>query len=151
MGGWPVWLASASLHDKTGRTRPAKDWDAPTTARVSETISVLLDGVGDEEHEREFRMCVTLCRHRALTDAEFEALPGWWHEADAVDIAGGPVEVLWSRNVPSTPGTEPCVNPGKERLPGGRLWLPVDCGACAPCQARAEVRDLRAADIRRPW
>lgn len=150
MGGWPVWLASASLRDRYGKIRPAKDWDDETTARVSETLDVCLDGVGDPEHEREFRMCITLCRHRAVTDAEFEALPEWWHQADAVDIAGGPVQVRWVKNVPETPAGQPCENPGKQYI-GDGLWFPEDCGLCGPCRARASCRTLAASEIRRPW
>lgn len=150
MGGWPVWLASASLRDRHGRIHPAKDWDEPTTQRVSDGLTVLLDGVGDDDHEREFRMCITLCRHRALTDAEFAALPEWWHAADAVDIAGGPVEVRWSHNVPDTPATQPCVAPGKIAL-GDGLWLPEDCGECEPCCARASCHSLAGAAVARPW
>lgn len=145
-----MWLASASLRDRHGRIRPAKDWDPETTARVSESLTACLDGIGDPEHEREFRMCITLCRHRALTDDEFAALPPWWHEADAIDIAGGPVEVLWVRNVPETPATQPCVAPGKTYISDG-LWLPEDCGKCEPCRARATCRSLSATEIRRPW
>ncbi len=150
MSGWPVWLASASLRDRHGTIRPAKDWDPETTARVSATLDVALEGVGDADHEREFRMCITLCRHRALTQEEFEQLPDWWHEADAVDLAGGPVEVLWSRNVPETAGTQPCEHPDKQHI-GGGLWLPFDCGQCSPCRARAEVRSMPGAKITRPW
>jgi len=118
--------------------------------RVSEGLDVLLGGVGDSEHEREFRMCITLCRHRALTDTEYEALPDWWHVADAVDIAGGPVEVRWSRNVPETPAIQPCVAPGKIKI-GDGLWLPEDCGECEPCRARATCHSLAGAAVRRPW
>lgn len=150
MGGWPVWLASASLRDRNGKIRPAKDWDEATSQRVSETLDVLLDGVGDADHEREFSMCITICRHRAVTDDEFAALPDWWHEADAVDIAGGPVKVRWSKNVPETPATQPCVQPGKQYVSDG-LWLPEDCGECEPCRARATCRTLTSAEIKRPW
>lgn len=34
MGGWPVWLASASLRDRHGKIRPAKDWDTATLGEV---------------------------------------------------------------------------------------------------------------------
>lgn len=150
MGGWPVWLASASLRDPYGRVRPAKDWDEDTTASVSEGLDAILSGVGDPDHEREFVMCVTLCRHRALTDDEYARLPGWWHEADAVDIAGGPVRVRWTKGVPRTPATEPCEHPGKAPL-SGSLWLPVDCGTCPSCIARATCRTRAGADVVRPW
>lgn len=145
-----MWLASASLRDRHGKIRPAKDWDRDTIERVSQTLDIALNGVGDVEHEREFRMCITLCRHRALTQDEYDQLPEWWHEADAVDLAGGPVEVLWSKNVPETQGTLPCHNPTREHISPG-LWLPFDCGECPPCKARAEVRSLPGAKITRPW
>lgn len=153
MSGWPVWLASASLRDRRGQIRSALGWDEPTAAAVSATLDTLLAGVGDPAHEREFVMCVTLCRHRALTEAEFAQLPAWWHEADAVDIAGGPVAVRWSRGVPATPAIEPCTNPGRERVgdPIGGLYLPEDCGQCEPCRARASCRSLAGAAVSRPW
>ena len=75
MDGWPVWLASASLVNRHGSTFGAKDWDEPTTERVSASLDVLLDGIGDPDHQREFVMCITLCRHRALTQAV--SLWGW--------------------------------------------------------------------------
>jgi hypothetical protein len=150
MGGWPVWLASASLHDRRGRIHPAKDWDEDTIKRVSQSLDVLLDGVGDDDHEREFRMCITLCRHRALTKEEFDRLPEWWHEADAVDLAGGPVEILWSKNVPETVGVQPCAAPVKQSI-GDGLWFPLDCGQCPSCRARSEVRSLAGTKVVCPW
>ncbi len=106
---------------------------------MSAGLDVLMAGVGDVDRQREFRMCITLCRHRALTQGEFDALPVWWHEAPPYDIAGGPVEVRWHRGVPESPSTKPCANPHRERVgsPVERLWLPMDCGACESCLARA--------------
>lgn len=144
MNGWPVWLASASLRDRRGRVRATGTWGPSTMAYVSASLSVLLDGIGDDTREREFRMNVTLCRHRALTPAEHEALPEWWHQAPATDLAGGPIEVLWHSNIPHVPSCDPCENPSKvvtnPRRPD--LWLPYDCGSCGPCLARAACHTL---------
>lgn len=102
--------------------------------------TVALRGVGDDSKERLFRMNVTLCMHRACTEAEVAGLPAWWHEALS-GMAGGPVEVLWSKNVTDSPSSAPCENP--EHVPSmcGRpdLWIPCDCGQCAPCKARAQI------------
>ena len=130
-----MWLASASLRGRDGKIVGTERWTPEMFDRVSAGLDVLLDGVGDVDRQREFRMCITLCRHRALTEGEFKLLPVWWHDAPAVDIAGGPVEVRWHRGIPERPSTQPCVAPGKERLSVG-LWLPVDCGRCEPCLAR---------------
>lgn len=142
MDGWPVWLASASLRNRLGRIVPTGTWDADRRAYVSATLDVLLGGLGDPEREREFRMNVTLCRHRALTPAEHDALPTEWHDNPAMDIAGGPVEVLWYRGVPEASSTQPCRRPTKVPTPSGdpRLWLPGDCGECPPCRARESAR-----------
>ncbi len=135
MDGWPVWLASASLRDRNGRIVSTERWSPETFDRVSAGLDVVLDGVGDVDRQREFRMCITLCRHRALTPEERAALPDWWEAAPPVDIAGGPVEVRWHRGIDERPSTQPCTNPRKELI-GSGLWLPIDCGQCGPCLAR---------------
>ena len=83
----------------------------------------------------------TACLHRGIRADELERIPKWWHEAEAIDIAGGPVELLWSKGVPEIPSAMPCHNPGKQII-GARLdlWFPVDCGECEPCVARQNVR-----------
>lgn len=104
--------------------------------------TVALGGIGDESRERFFRMCITACLHRGVRADELALIPAWWHEADAVDIAGGPVEVLRSTGVPEIPSAMPCRNSGRQALDPFRsdLWIPVDCGACEPCRARQAVR-----------
>lgn len=139
MSGWPVWLASASLRNRQGRTVTTGRWTPEQFATMEAGLDTLLAGVGDPEREREFRMNVTLCRHRALTQAEHDALPPEWHAQPAVDIAGGPVETLWSHGVPDTVATRPCENP--VRVPLGDTWFPGDCGECDPCRARAAGAD----------
>jgi hypothetical protein len=99
-------------------------------------------GVGDQELERGFRMCATLCVHRALTDAEIAAMPDDCR-APAVDLAGGPVEVLWrTPGVKDALSTQPCTAPTRVQLPGSdnpELWIPNDCGECPSCAARAAL------------
>jgi hypothetical protein len=148
MGGWPVWLASASLRNpRNGNVIPTTDWTPEQFIKVETSLDALLDGVGDSEREREFRMCVTLCRHRALTAGEHDSLPIDWHMEPAVDIAGGPIEVLWHRGIPETRATKPCENPGRQTIDSVQPWLyfPVDCGRCEPCRARAEATDAPCA------
>jgi hypothetical protein len=117
----------------------------PTLARGESVLDMVLDGVGDESRQREFRMATTLCRHRALTPAEKAGLPEWWQEAPALDVAGGPLEVLWHRGIPETLSTQPCRNPRKRPLPDGtltdELFLVGECGECETCVDR----DRRAA------
>ena len=139
MDGWPVWLASLSIRDRHGQIVPTGRWEGFTMPRAQASIDTLLDGVGDPAHERSFRMCVTLCRHRALTTEEADHLPEDWWTTPARDLAGGPVEVLWSVGVPETPSTQPCANPTKVPM-GPGLYFPDDCGACETCAARATCR-----------
>jgi hypothetical protein len=97
-----------------------------------------LKGVGDPKRERLFRMNVTLCLHRVTTDAEAEYLRVLtFGEADG--LAGGPVEVIWSRGLALSDSCRPCEHPGR-MLPDPRrpdLWIPTDCAECGPCRARA--------------
>ncbi len=141
MDGWPVWLASASVRGPNGKTVPSGSWPPDLMDQVSASLDVLLAGVGDEDRQREFRMCITLCRHRALTPAERDALPDWWHEAPAVDIAGGPLEKRWSRGIPETLSTEPCANPDRVLIERG-MFIPTDCGTCPSCAARLACHSL---------
>lgn len=150
MDGWPVWLASASVRWPNGDIVPTARWAAIGRQshgyrRVTESIDTLLGGVGDTTRQREFRMCITVCRHRALTQAEVDGLPYEWHRAVPRDIAGGPVEVLWSRGVPDVPSVRPCEQPRRVPLPGhtfvtSEMYFPQDCGVCEPCIARASCR-----------
>lgn len=130
-----MWLASISLRDRFGKIIPTENWDDRMRATMESLLDRLLEGVGDPLRERQIRMCITMCRHRAITQREFERLPQWWHDAPAVDLAGGPLEVMWHKGIPETLSTQPCVNPTKEPF-GGGLYLPVDCGECPSCRAR---------------
>jgi hypothetical protein len=119
------------------------DWTAEQRAEGAGILAQLLAGVGDAERERAFRMCLTVCQHRGLTEAEEAGLSAAWHRAPPVDLAGGPVEVLWTKGIPDVPSVRPCEAPRKGLLPGdatGRIWVPEDCGTCAPCQARRICR-----------
>lgn len=142
MDGSPVWLASISRRSaRTGWINGVERWSARVLRRMEEFIDEeILAGVGDADRQRSFRMNVTLCRHRALTPEEVAGLPDSFHDAPAIDIAGGPVEVLWE-NVPTRPSTQPCESPGRYTMDAARpdLWVPVDCGRCAPCRARAQI------------
>jgi len=57
----------------------------------------VLDCVGDPRRERLFRMNITLCVYRVLTDEEGSGLPPSLHEQPAINIPGG-----------SAPGTPAC-------------------------------------------
>lgn len=133
-----MWLVSVS-HSVAGKIVPTEIWTKDHRLRIADRlIDMVLDGRGDPRRERSFRMCITLCRHRAISDKENDELPESFHKAPATDIAGGPVEVLWSsQDMPKSDSVLPCRDPGKVPLPGQHeLWLPVDCGRCPPCVAR---------------
>ena len=88
-----------------------------------------------------FRMNVTLCLHRAATEEEIAGLPESWHN-DLSGMAGGPVEVLWTKGCGSSPSAMPCHNPHQIIVDPKRpdLWAPGDCEECEPCLARKTLR-----------
>lgn len=141
MDGVPVYLASLSRKEPLiGRVLTTGRWSHGQLRDGIRLLRGIVAGRGDVTRERIFRMNATLCLHRALNAAEIAALPAYFHEGEACDIAGGPVAVLWE-NVPGRPSTKPCHKPGK-RLVDIRnpdLWLPEDCGRCPPCLARAAI------------
>lgn len=141
MDGRPVWLASASYKSPiTDRIIATGDLTDSKRKQMEQTLLDVLEGVGDLEAERLFRMNVTLCIHRALTEDEVANLPPEFHTCEAIDLAGGPIEIL-RQNVPPRPSTMPCEHPTQHTLVPGRpdLWLPLDCGECEPCKARAAI------------
>lgn len=144
-----MWLASMSRRGPLrGRPIATGFWDRRTRDEGAALLRRVLGDVGNPARERLFRMNLTLCLHRALTDAEVEALPASFHAAPPVDLAGGPIEVLYE----SEPGeltTQPCAAPIREPLyPGDvHLWMPLDCGTCASCLARAELSKARLAAV----
>ena len=143
MDGVPVYLVSVSRRSPhTNRIRTVPTWSEAEREASITLMREVLAGAGDRRRERLFRMQVTLCLHRALSDDEIAALPAWFHAAEAIDIAGGPVEVLWE-NVVGKASTRPCERPRKRLLDPSSgqldLWIPIDCGSCAPCQARSAV------------
>lgn len=86
-------------------------------------------------------MNITLCLHRALSDAEVAGLPPGWQGLPG-GLAGGPVEVLDSRGIPADlEAAKPCHNPGHvvEFPDRPDLWIPEDCRKCPPCIARAAI------------
>jgi hypothetical protein len=136
MDGWPVWLASLSFRDRFGKIVPTEKWSENVRREAERSIDVLLEGVGNPLMERQFRMCITMCRHRALSTRENEDLPQWWKDTPSIDLAGGPIEVLWHKGIPETLSTQPCRNPIKEPLSTPGTYLPLDCGKCDSCLAR---------------
>lgn len=111
----------------------------------------LLGPAGDDSRERLFRMNVTLCLHRALTDEEVDQLPRSFHEAEPIDLAGGPVEIL-RETEEGLETTKPCHTPSKIALDPRDvlLWFPGDCGTCPPCLARAALQAERDEATRAP-
>src|SRR5438105_6692773 len=106
MSGWPVWLASMSKRNRFGQIVGAEHW-----CREPEAYRLLCKGLigrGDQGRERLFRMNVTLCLHRAATAEEIRPLPQSWKD-DLSGMAGGPVEILWSKGVPVPESCKPCL------------------------------------------
>jgi hypothetical protein len=118
-------------------------WTEATMQQSFDLLRRVLGPAGNPARERIFRMNVTLCLHRAISDEELEQLPDWFHAAQPTDLAGGPIEILYETE-DSGPSTKPCASP--VRIPLDRtnplLWFPGDCGACESCRARA-VHDRR--------
>lgn len=141
MNGQPVWLVSMSLDRPDGRKLPVPRWPSGYRLEAPTRMREVLGGCGDEARERLFRMNVTMCLHRAATDAEVRTQPEWFLSAPGCGLAGGPVEVLWE-NVPGAASTKPCRAPRKHVLDrsDALMWLPVDCGKCPPCRARARFQ-----------
>jgi len=140
MNGQPVWLASISRFRPTGRRLYVPEWSASQLREAEKQLRLLVDGVGDVSRERLFRMNITLCLHRAATDAEVAAQPSWFLNAPGCGLAGGPVAVL-SETVAGSASTKPCLQPRKHVIDATSVhgWIPVDCGRCEPCLAREAV------------
>lgn len=107
---------------------------------INEGYAVLrgiLHGVGNPERERLFRMNLTLCVHRVLSEEEKEALPAACKAYRPSHLAGGPIEVI-SETEPGALSTRPCDSPRKRPISAG-VWIPGDCGDCPSCLARLDA------------
>jgi hypothetical protein len=87
--------------------------------------------------ERMFRMCMTLCFHRALSAEEIAGLPPYFINSRPRDFAGGPLETFLTKGIPELPTLQPCERPKKHYLDMDCTMYTVDdCGLCRPCKAR---------------
>lgn len=136
MDGWPVWLASGSLW-LNQRNVLTGEMSGAQRSLVLGVLEEALCGLGDADRERGFRMNLTICIHRAISEEELESLPVEWCEHPAEHLAGGPIEIMYRRGVVDGLSVRPCKSP--KRQPLGRTWLPIDCGQCPQCQARNAV------------
>lgn len=146
MNGAPVWLASLSRPNLATRERlPTTRWTGAQMADGEHILRQTLDGIGDPTAQRLFRMQLTLCLHRRVSQEEQAHLPASFWEHPAIGLAGAPVAVLWE-TVPGSPSTRPCANPGHRMLSATdpELWLPVACGVCPSCRARAAIDEQEA-------
>ena len=138
-----MWLCSVS-RSRHGQTLATKKWNKTEFATAEKIAHDFLEGVGEPHCERAFRMNITFCIHRAVRASEMERLPTDW-ECLPGGLAGGPVEVLWSRGIPHREAAMPCHQPAHllndEYRPD--LWFPEDCGGCAPCVERKRIRQLQ--------
>lgn len=129
-----MWLASVSCWPDGRRNLPLERWGAGRARVARRIVDQLLDGCGDPAVERGFAMVMTMCAHRAVSDAELTAIPA---AGDVfVTLAGGGVRTLWQTDdYPHSASLDRC-----ER---GVWWtkdgirVPGDCGECPPCLARA--------------
>ena len=139
--GRPVWLASVSHRDHRGDLIATGDWTSRDQERGARILQNALAGAGNPCLEREFRMNVTRCLHRACSAVEVARLPDDWETAPG-GLAGGPVELIRTTGMEVLPAAMPCEDPGQSLLDPRRpdLWVPVDCGRCLPCRARAAIR-----------
>lgn len=140
MGGRPVWLASVAMRGPGGEIVPTPALSAHRFARAQAIARQALEGAGDRGREVLFRMNLSTCLHRGLTEAEEASLPESFHRFCATDTAGTAVEVLYVRGV-SGVAHLPCERPTKRYLRAEpHYWLPEPCGECGPCAAREAVR-----------
>lgn len=140
MDGQPVWLCSVSHTDRGGKIIATGTWLESYFVFAEHLAHAQLYGVGDDGRERAFRMNITFCIHRAVSEQEKLNLSGEWQGARG-GLAGGPVAVLWSKGIEHRPAAMPCRSPGRLVIEPTRpdLWVPEDCGQCEPCRARAVI------------
>ena len=118
---------------------PTFRYDANQRHNAELMLARLLYGVGDERWGRFFRMNLTYCLHRGVSDTELASVSCSWGDIPAKDIAGGPVEVFWTKGIPAgMVSADPCQAPIRQYV-SGEIWLPIDCGECPPCKARAAI------------
>lgn len=146
MSGQPVWLASISRRSPLHPSKPISTqlWFPQVRREAEGHLLRLLGPAGNPGRERLFRMQVTLCLHRALTDEEV-AMAGPALRTDTpIDLAGGPVEIL-RETEEGLLTTKPCHTPAKVRLDprDPLLWFPADCNQCPPCVARMKLQEER--------
>lgn len=162
MGGRPVWLASCSVRDLTKADSKVggplllttEKWTPLVRLEAMRQLRLALAGVGDDKLERCFRMCATLCVHRAVTDAELAGLSDEWRCVVPRDLAGTPLEVLWqTAGVPDVPSAQPCRAPRLllvRELAHLGVFIPEGCGRCDTCQAR-KVKQAEALEEHAAW
>lgn len=140
IGGLPVWLCSVSRRDPKGMVVPTHRWSWREREHAERLIDRVLGDCGDPSIQRQFRMCVTACRHRATSRSERASFSEAFLAFRPTDIAGSPVEVLWSRGIPENlDATRPCLAPGKQAI-GPGLYLLVPCDRCDACTRNEAVR-----------
>lgn len=136
-----MWLAStATRNRKTGKIIRTDKLAPDVLYKAIVLLREAVEGRGDPERERLFRMNATICLHRVLSTEDRLALDPAFFRAEPIDIAGGPVEIIWE-SVEGSASTRPCKRPRKKLIDRQQpeLWVPVDCGICEPCIARAQI------------
>lgn len=141
MDGEPVWLASVSTWKK-GQLFPAERHNKYERRDAIALARTVLNGVGNQERERVFRMCITVCIHRALSEEEKANLKP--SSCPIKNLAGAPVEIIEERGCVPSLSTLPCENYRKRLIVPARrdLWVPAECGACPTCLARSAIEGV---------
>lgn len=135
-----MWLASLSRRNRFGKIWATQHWRHEFEWAYGLLCEVLF-GLGDPRFERLFRMNVTLCLHRAATDAEIQCFARPLSASEEPALAGGPVESLWARGFRPSLSCLPCAEPTRHLLDSSRpdLWAPIDCGRCPSCLDRKRI------------
>jgi hypothetical protein len=136
--GAPIWAANATVVSAESDLikRPIRTWSVEMMTQVKQALYDVLDGVGYPDRERVFHDNIGLTVVRMLKGNEWEQLTEAFHMAAPVLTLAGPAVVL-SETWQSPPEAYPCENPYRGAvLSMPDVWVPIDCGLCAPCVAR---------------
>lgn len=135
-----MWMASATYWPPARRTMAyAYRWPQARVDRGARILARVLDGVGEEAHERLCVNATALIHSRRLTDEEIDA--AGLRGACAIDPAGMPLRIVWERGESYAASTQPCEHGGVEMAEAGGARFPqaTECGRCRSCVARAAL------------
>ncbi len=133
----PVWACSYSCR-RGLQVLATEDYTTQERDEAERQMDKAMRRVGDKTRQRCFRTGMVFFIERALNDLEIARLPKDWPHVLTV-APSIPLEVLWS-TVEECPSHQPCASPGWTEHPEEpKLMIPVGCGVCSSCAARAQV------------